>query len=218
MFKKLRVFGRTRDLEQQIDNFLKNISESAMLFRMAVKEYLKHGHTEDYRTMLDKVNSMETDADNLRRDIERELYLHTLIPESRGDVLGLIENLDQLLGLFQGALWRLENERPQIPSKYRNDMKRLSSHAVKSVEAVILSARAFFYSPHSVSEHNHAVMFYEKEADKVGSNLKSELFASDLDLSQKLQLRDVAESIDNIADWAEDVADRLAIYAIKRTV
>jgi hypothetical protein len=43
------------------------------------------------------------------------------------------------------------------------------------------------------------------------------IFAGDLELARKAQLRNFVEHIDNIADAAEDVADRLAIYAIKRS-
>jgi len=57
-----------------------------------------------------------------------------------------------------------------------------------------------------------------KEADKVSTKLKQAIFSSELDLSRKTHLRNFVEHIDNIPDWAEDVADRLAIYAIKRTV
>jgi hypothetical protein len=60
------------------------------------------------------------------------------------------------------------------------------------------------------------VILYEKEADKISLNLKTAIFDSSLDLSLKIQLREFADRIDGIADLAEDVADRLAIYAIKR--
>jgi len=60
-------------------------------------------------------------------------------------------------------------------------------------------------------------MFFEKEADKVSTKLKQAIFSSDMDLSHKMHLRNFVEHIDNVADWAEDVADRLAIYVIKRT-
>ena len=62
-------------------------------------------------------------------------------------------------------------------------------------------------------------MFYEKEADKVSTKLKRAIFDSDdLELANKSHLRNFVEHIDNIADWSEDVADRLAIYAIKRSI
>jgi len=59
-------------------------------------------------------------------------------------------------------------------------------------------------------------MFFEKEADKVSTKLKKAIFGSDLDLSHKRHLRSFVDHIDNVASWAEDVADRLAIYSIKR--
>jgi len=37
-------------------------------------------------------------------------------------------------------------------------------------------------------------------------------------LSQKIHLRYFALHIDNVADRAENVADRLAIYTIKRSI
>ena len=45
------------------------------------------------------------------------------------------------------------------------------------------------------------------------------IFAADLPkFSQKINLRDTVDAIDAIADKAEDVADELAIFAIKRTL
>ena len=52
----------------------------------------------------------------------------------------------------------------------------------------------------------------------MSTKLKKAIFGSDLDLSQKRHLRNFVEHIDNVANWAEDVANRLAIYSIKRTV
>ena len=89
---------------------------------------------------------------------------------------------------------------------------------VKAVDELGLGARAFFRSPHDVPAYNHKVRLYEKEADIIGSNLKRAIFDSDLDLATKLHLREFVEQIDSVADVAEDVSDRLAIYAIKRLV
>ena len=133
-------------------------------------------------------------------------------------VLGLIESLDQLLNLFEGALWAFSIEKPDIPKEYHNDFETLTDLAVQSVECLVLASRAFFRNIEAVGDHNHKVMFFEKEADKVSTKLKKSIFGSDLDLSQKTHLRNFVEHIDNVPDWAEDVADRLAIYAIKRTV
>jgi len=214
--EKLRLFRRTKNLEHEIDEFLSKLSESAILFKLAIKAYLSEGCSENFNQKLAEVNTLESTADGLRRRIETELYTHTLIPESRGDVLGLIENLDDLLNYFEGALWSFHIERPDISEEFKADFKKLTSMVVLAVESLVLAARAFFHSPLAVNDYNHKVLVYEKEADKISTKLKQQIFNSDLELAHKMHLRDFVVHIDNVANWAEDVADRLAIYAIKR--
>ena len=61
-------------------------------------------------------------------------------------------------------------------------------------------------------------MFYETEADKVAAKLKMDIFNSDLPLANKVHIRYFVDSIDIIADKAEDIVDQLAIYVIKRDI
>lgn len=217
--KNVPIFRRTRSLEREIDEYLDKLSESGLLFKIAVQTYLSHGCSPEFIDKRDEVNKMESDADKLRRAIESQLYSQTLIPESRGDVLGLIETLDHLLGMLEGALWAFDIEKPDIPERFRGDYQQLADTVVEAVEELVMSARAFFRDVERVADHNHKVMFYEKEADKVSTKLKRAIFDSDdLELANKSHLRNFVEHIDNVADWSEDVADRLAIYAIKRSI
>ncbi len=216
--KQMSLFGRTKALENQIDEFLDNLSESGILFRRAVQIYLAEGATEEFEEKLGHVNRLESTSDGLRRSIETQLYAQTLIPESRGDVLGLLENLDAILNLYEGVLWSFSIETPDILEVYRGDFSNLIDQVVHAVESIVLASRAFFRNIGAVKDHMHKVMFYEKEADKVSTKLKRAIFASDLPLANKAHLRNFAERLDNVADRAEDVADRLAIYTIKRTI
>ena len=216
MAPNLSLFGRTKQLELQIDSFFDKVSEAAVVFRLGVRVYLKKGYIEEFVTRLDRVVELESEADVLRRDIEKHLYSNTLIPDSRGDVLGLIETMDQLLSEFEDTLWAFSIEKPAIPEEFGSGYRKLTNMVIRSVDELALSGRAFFRSPHDVPAYNHKVILYEKEADKISLNLKTAIFDSSLDLSFKIQLREFADRIDGIADLAEDVADRLAIYAIKR--
>ncbi|MEE9427457.1 MAG: DUF47 family protein [Paracoccaceae bacterium] len=214
----MNLFRRTRQLETQIDGFFDKLSESSVVYRLAVRLYLREGPCEEFQGRLDRVNELESEADILRRDIERQLYSNTLIPDSRGDVLGLIETVDQLMSEFEGSLWAFSIETPEIPEDFINGFRKLTNMVIRAVDELALSGRAFFRSPHDVPAYNHKVVLYEKEADVISTNLKRAIFGSDLDLPRKMHLRQFVEQIDNIADVAEDVADRLAIYAIKRLV
>lgn len=218
MKSNFQLFKRTRALQEKIDNFFGKLSEISVIYRLAVREYLRDELTDDFHTRLMRVNQLESDADHMRREIEQQLYANTLIPDSRGNVLELIERVDELLSLFEGSLWAFANENPSIPKQFRDDFRKLTNMVIKAADQLELSGRAFFHSPHDVPAYNHKVMLYEKEADVITSRLKKSIFDSDIELAHKLHLREFIEQIDGIADRSEDIADRLAIYAIQRIV
>ena len=118
--------------------------------------------------------------------------------------------------MFQSSLWAFYIEKPVIHDQFTSGYKHLTNMVIKAVDELALSCQAFFRNPHAVPSHNAKVTLYEKEADKVSSDLKVQIFESKIKLVEKLHLRDFVNGIDGIADHAEDVADRLSIYAIKR--
>ena len=66
--------------------------------------------------------------------------------------------------------------------------------------------------------HIHKVYFFEKEADRLADALKRKIFAKDLELARKIHLRYFCLHVETLSDRAEEVADRLAIYTIKRMI
>ncbi len=205
-------------IERQIDDFLNQISEAGLIFKSGAQAYLT-GDIEGLTNQLTNITEKEHRGDELRRDIETKLYTKTLIPESRGDVLELLESMDYLLGGFKGALWRFEIEFPEIPGEFHAMFLELTDSVVHTAEAIVLSARAFFKDTPSVTDHMHKVSYWERECDKTVSRLQRNIFRDDtLRLSHKMQLSSFAQKLDKIADKAEDVADKLAIYVIKRSL
>ena len=94
----------------------------------------------------------------------------------------------------------------------------LTETVVSCVDSVVLAARAFFRDIDAVRDHSSKTIFLETEADKIGTKLQRAIFASALPLERKMHLRYFVERIDELANSAEDVADALQIYTIKRRV
>ena len=138
------------------------------------------------------------------------------MPDARGDILKLLESLDEIVNKFEEVLWYFETEAPDIPEGFRAGYLELADLSQAGVEALILASRAFFRDAPAIKDHMHKVIYYESEADEAVTKLRSKIFASDLPLPNKIHLRFFAERIVWIADLAEDIADELSIYAIKR--
>lgn len=214
----LSLFGRTKALEHKIDEFLDVLSECNIHFRAAITYFLEAGghNAPSFQQKVKEVSTMESRADELRRHIETELYEQALIPDFRGDVLSLLEDLDTLINVIEEDLINFSIENPLFPTELHKDLKLLCEQVAMSVESCVMSTRAFFRDIHSVRDHSHKVMLYEKEADKLAIALKTTIFKTDLGLDQKAHLRNFVDMIDHLANKAEDVCDFLAIYTIKR--
>ncbi len=216
--KVSHLFSGTRSLENQIDEFLDKISEAGMVFGRAMRVYLDQGPSDEFDSFLDQAADIERRGDELRRTIEAELYVRTLIPDLRGDVLALLESMDHLVNVYEGDLFRISIQSPDIPEQFHAGYTELVETVMSCVDSVVLAARAFFRDIEAVRDHCSKTIFLETEADKIGTKLQRAIFASSLPLERNMHLRYFVERIDELANSAEDVADALQIYTIKRRI
>lgn len=212
------LFGRAKSLEEMSTEFLKVSWQACQVFYQGLKHYLQ-GEQEAFEADYAEVSRLENQGDDLRRAIEKLLYTKTLIPESRGDVLALLENIDNITNQAKQILMELTVEIPQIPSEFHQDYLILAEKSIKAVDEVIQATQAFLNDPLIIQHSLTKVYYWEGEADDYSEQLKRRVFRTpELQLAQKIHLRYFALHIELLADKAEDVADRLSIYTIKRSV
>lgn len=212
-------FKRTTYLISEIDEYI-SISESSIhVFGEGVEFYLNK-NLEGLQSKLQQIHKMEGEADKKKREIANNLMKHSLIPEFRGDVLRLLERMDDIIDTSKGNLLQFEVEMPTIPSELNEDLKELTKASVKSVEQVNLAMRAFFKDVKTVDEYIQKVRLHEREADKLAIKIKRKVFHEmhEISLAEKVHIRYFTLHIENISDIAESLSDMIQIVAIKRTV
>lgn len=211
--------SKTKQLEGDIDGYLDRVTTAGLIFNEGIKSYLKGKKDKFEKNFLD-ISALESDADNVRRDIKHRLYTYMLIPESRGDVLGLLETLDNIVDICEKVLEQISIETPDIPDFLESDFIELAQLSTHAVEEVVKGARAFFHETGMVSDYVNKVHFYEHEADDVEEHLKRKAFTNKEinSFSHKVHMRYFAEKIAAVSDVSEQVAERLSVYTIKRRI
>ena len=114
MVLNLRLFQKTSDLENKVDSFFLKLAEAGVIYRLAVRNYLREGLSKAYKTQFEKECDIETRDDTIRSEIKQAIYSDMLIPDSRGDVLGLLETADEVFSLMKTSLWAFSIEAPTI--------------------------------------------------------------------------------------------------------
>jgi predicted phosphate transport protein (TIGR00153 family) len=199
-------------------------SECGILFEQFVKLYILEKGS-DCAIKVSKIRENERVADDLRTQIEKYLYSHTLIPENRGDVLGILEMTDEVIDQIKEIIVDMQIEKPFIPEFMFDGFRSLTVASANSVDEMTKAVRAFFYNVHDVDNYVHKVIYYEKEADDLAERMKNELYqqstvnsqqSTEITLAQKNHLKYFIRGVEKISDYAQDVADRLIIYTMKR--
>jgi predicted phosphate transport protein (TIGR00153 family) len=215
----MMLFRHANKSIDHIDSFLNLIDQGSILFKEGVRNYL-YGNRESFLSNLQTLSNLETEADILKRKTENILYTQSLMPQLRGDILKLLEELDNIIDLAKTSLFQFDVENPFIPAELNQDLVKLTELSTAAIESVIPAARAYFRDPDSVKEKLHRVYLYEKEADKLADAIKRKVFHDmpNLKLSEKFHLRYFTLHIETLSDAAEKTADVLSIMAIKRTI
>ncbi len=211
--------SKAKTLQLDMDRYFEFIDEGAMLLEEGFSKYIE-GNFELFEEKIAQIDRAEHEADVLRRHIKNRLYIEMLIPDSRGDVLALLETLDNVLDSTKHVAISICIEKPDIKDFLKEDFLELTRTTVNTVRELTLAVRAFFRQNFRVSEHLDKVHFWESENDKIEERIKRKAFASEeiIQFSKKVHMRYFAERISKIADESEQVAERLAVYSIKRSM
>ena len=204
-----------KELIDSINLFLNNIITINNIFENLMEEFFLKNYNK-VENLTNEISNLESECDMLRRRIERKIYQETLIPEHRGDVLGLLENLDKIPGQLQGNAHRINTEKPEIYEELQDDFNKLIQNNTACINLLISGSKQYFINPKKTIEECLLVSSQESVGDKISTKLKNLIFNNtSLELSKKIHLRYFVENIDEVSNLAEDVADRLIISSFK---
>lgn len=215
----MRLFdNKQKKIEAQVGVYCEKVSLCLEGFHQTFKEYCQ---TQD-RSQLDanftKVHKAESAADDIRREIEVMMYTKALFPESRGDILGLLETMDRVPNSAESAVRMLLTQHISIPQWLRPGVLQLVAISHRCVDAMLDGAGKLFSDFTNATVAVGKVDELESEADNIEATVIEQVFSSDMDGSEKLLLRDLIKHIADVSDRAENVGDRIRITVAKRRV
>ncbi len=215
----MRVFGKSKALIAKIENYLRVIQKAGLIFSEAIKDYM-NGEMELFEDRVSESKKVELDADQLRRDIKHKLYAYLLIPESRGDVLALLETLDDVPDIAHKVLKNFSIESPIVPESLHKEFISMGEYTEKGIDSLVHACSAYFSNISAVNDHINKVFFYEYEVDKVEERIKRAAFQiEEIELfSRRVHVRYFAEKIALLSDATEQICERLSVFVIKREI
>jgi predicted phosphate transport protein (TIGR00153 family) len=211
--------GRHRQLESRLQEYLDHWISCFGYLRDGMRAFLEEGPGEQVDFYYSRVDRAESQGDEVRRRVETTLYSKALLPESRGDILRMLEAFDVVINRVESLLRQIVVERIEIESWMQQDLLRLVDATINACEVLHKAGSSLLHGKdRPLAEMARQVDELESRCDHLENDLLGRVFASDLDLARKLQLKDLIRRLGTISDLAESAADQVHIVGLKRRV
>lgn len=162
------------------------------------------------------VHALESVADDMRRDLEVELYAGKLLPESRADLLVLIEALDRISNSAENIVEFFSLQELDVPEPLREGLYAFLLKNLETCACMTETVGALLAALERVRDLAAEVDSLESRCDALERRLLRRLFDLELERAHKLHLRDLVQAVGSLSDRAEEVADMVVRIAVKR--
>ncbi|MCE9615715.1 MAG: DUF47 family protein [Lentisphaerae bacterium] len=212
------LFRKERQVEQFIFSYIDYLGEARERFAKAMEVYLRDGLCDNFRFLAEQTHKAESKADDVRYAVESMMYEQALLPESRGDILGLLEAVDAVPGIFDRTLYTIDNRRIQVPEFLIAELREMVQVSVEAVEAFEKQLRGLFTAHEDVRPLIQLINRNESQVDHIERNVMRQLFDSPIDPFAKIQTKDLLVELADISDLAHQLSRRVYIISVKRRV
>jgi len=215
----LRIFFKKQlKIESLIHSYLSNLKMTQQRFNEALNTCMEDSGREHFDFLAEQTHKFESKADDIREEINAMMYGKALIPESRGDIMGLLEAIDKIPNLFDLILYMIKTQRLVIPHFIVLDIKELIEVSLESCDLMIKQIEALFKETAEIKALVSTIDHNESHCDHIERRIITRIFDSDLDPFEKLQLKEMIVYMGDISDEADRVSKLINIISMKRRV
>ncbi len=208
--------SRNRELMEKLEDYFKITLEVLDEFVKAMRHVMANKVDEHFEVMSRRIHSKESDADDVRREIEQMMYAKSLLPESRGDILEILELLDHVPNQADSVVNMMLAQGSDLEDLIKADMKELVDISHETFCWTLEAARDCLGHARRLKELSRLIDNNESAGDRLETKMIHAVFLSGLGTAEKLIQKECIVEVGRICNHCERVKDRLVIAGIKR--
>ena len=212
------TFAKNKQLLARLNEYIKVTEDTLSLFSDAMTYLLENSMDDRFSVMAAQVSKHESIADDLRRQIELEMYQKSLLPETRKDLLIIIENIDRIPTRAETILNMFLTQKTVILDQIKAPMLELVTLSLQTYKYTVEAVEDCFGKMTHVNDLNRLVDNNESIGDGCERKMISTIFDADIDTADKILQKEFVLQLGSICDMCETTLDLVVICAVKRSV
>jgi predicted phosphate transport protein (TIGR00153 family) len=146
------------------------------------------------------------------------MYEKSLLPETREDLLMIIETIDKIPNEAEAIANDFVIQKTILFPEIKSPFMELINLSVDSVEKTLDATRDCFGKRKKIAEFNLLIDNNESLGDSLEREMISKVFETELPSGDKLIQKDLIIKLGNICDLCENVLDKIVICSVKRQI
>ena len=203
----------------ELKEYLKLAKDTVSLFNEGILYVLENDIDDHFRQLAKKTHKLESNADDIRRQIETDLFEKSLLPETRHDLLIILEALDRIPNKAEFILNIIVNQNMKPIKLLHRKIKELLIISVETFSLVEDATWDCFNRAEKTREYNRLIDNNESLGDSLEREMISALFQDNsIDLGTKILQKELIVEMGAICDLCERAMDNIVICSIKRSI
>ena len=220
-----RLFGwfapkRGENVLEMVEKHLE-LTQNAALSLYKMVEVAAESDQERGSAIFTDISRFEREADELRRNMVRELTEGEMYPEERDDLMELVRAVDQIADWSKEA-GRILRTIPfeKTPDSIKTATLNMSKANVDCVDVLKQSINALPKNPSKALSLADEVEMLEETIDDLYGEVRFHFANEDFpefSMGSLILMNEFFDAIETVADWCENTADIVRAIAVRRS-
>ncbi len=205
-----RLWGDFERIEADFQRLTESVGECIDQAFQAMRVYLEEGETNKVRKLNQGVHDRESQADDIRREIITSIIRGSLMPHTRGDMLNLLEAIDDIADHVEDILDEIIFLHLDFCCLNKEKLRDMTDLIEKQYDKMTSGVDVLFEDMSQALIYAGELEDIESEIDRIEEEITREVGQiEDLSDGKKLAHRSLIKNVSDTADIIENVGDHM---------
>jgi predicted phosphate transport protein (TIGR00153 family) len=210
---------KNKQLICELNSFF-NITQTVLAKTLDAFVYMTESGVDDhFEILVEEISELERDADDMRQAVEHRMFQQSLLPETREDLLKILEEMDNVPDTCERAVYIIADQHVIPIAEIKGDMLELIKVGIECFKYTLEAAQDFLGKMKNIKLTMQKVNDFEHIGDKLERKMIKKIFRNKM-LSQgdRLLQKELVQEIGNICNKSKHSAQKIIIASVKRKI
>ncbi|MBF8435453.1 DUF47 family protein [Halanaerobiaceae bacterium Z-7014] len=213
----IKLFKESDKLEVNLVDLTELVGKCMANSLEALFLYLEEGESHEVKVLIDTVHEYESKADKLRREIITSILDGRLMPNTRSDILNLVESIDDIADFSEDIIDEIIFLRLKFTYLDLDRARQMQELLLEQFEKLIDGLKLLFIEMNQALVYARQLEEIESKLDDIEEEMIREIGQNqELDAAEKLSHRNLIKNISDLADIIEKVGDVMEVIVSVR--